>query len=182
MAPVPKFFYSAGGQCKNWVWNIFENQFFRGSWFNVIVGQEFFGTQPFAIQTKIWNSDHSVWAHRRLRKLRHLFEELNRGWQRKPPFELRTAVYQKIPAPLRHCTSSLWKTDFQIFPLFSCENNIVVETCEISVFFYKPCFVKLKEEKLIYRRKNSEKKKKKYKPHQNVDSNLVILLALIIQE
>ena len=133
----------------NRVREIFENRVFKGSWFSGVVEQESFGTQLFKIQTKICNSDHSVRAHRRLRKLRHLFEELNRGLRRKSPFELRTAVYQKIPALLRHCTSSLWKTDFQIFPLLSCENNIVVETCEISVFFYKPCFVKLKEEKII---------------------------------
>ena len=50
---------------------------------------------------------------------------------------LYTAVYQKIPVLIRHWTSSLWKTNFQIFSLLSCENNIVVETCEISVFFYK---------------------------------------------
>ena len=74
---------------------MFENWFFRGNWCSGVVEQESFGTQPCAIQTEIHNSDHSVRAHRRLRKLRHLFEELNRGSRRKSPFELRTAVPPK---------------------------------------------------------------------------------------
>jgi hypothetical protein len=81
--------------CHNWVREIFENRVFKGSWFSGVLEQESFGTQRCTIQTEIHNSDHSVRAHRRLRKLRHLFEELNRSLRRKSPFELRTAVPPK---------------------------------------------------------------------------------------
>merc|ERR1711934_1115901 len=64
----------------------------------------------------------------------------------------------------------------------SCENNIVVETCEISVFFYKPCFVKLKEEKILNKEEIILKRRRRNTSLIKMwTSNLVILLALIIQ-
>ena len=120
----------------NWVREIFENRFFRGSWCSGVVEQESFGTQPCAIQTEICASNHGSIPQKDAATYANGGEPAHYGQNCKSLFEFWTAVYQKIPALLRHWTSSLWKPDFQIFPLLSCENNIVVETCEIRVFFF----------------------------------------------
>ena len=124
----------------NWVREIFENRFFRGSWCSGVVEQESFGTEPCAIQTEICATNRGSIPQKDAATYANGGEPAHYGQNCKSLLNLRTAVYQKIPALLCHWTSFLWKNDFQIFSLLSCENNIVVETCKISVFFYEPFF------------------------------------------
>ena len=96
----------------NWVREIFENRFFRGSWCSGVVEQESFGTRPCAIQTEICAANRGSIPQKDAATYANGGEPAHYGQNCESPFELRTAVYQKIPVLLHHCTSSLWKTDF----------------------------------------------------------------------
>ena len=96
----------------NWVREIFENRFFRGSWCSGVVEQESFGTEPCAIQTEIYAANRGSIPQKDAATYANGGEPAHYGQNCESLFELCTAVYQKIHALLCHWTSSIRKTNF----------------------------------------------------------------------